>query len=138
MCIHTHIILQCPECPTADNLGFEAQKCASLPCGKVSCDRVTTRLSHRSRLCPRCNPDPSASAEQHNIWLLNERLRLKIDYLSKTAGFPEPSSIHWDAFWKGLDGIAKALFVEVWSLQGEIVWAEEEMVRDSIGAASPG
>lgn len=126
MCIHIQIILYCPHCPNTDTPGSELQKCTSMPKNKVSCHDRTTRYAHRESLCQSCTL--AEPAEVYQLKLLTERLELRIRYLEQTVGFPAPSEAAWEGFWKGLDAEARGLFVEVWSLQGEVGWRDEELM----------
>lgn len=100
-----------------------------MPKDKVSCTRVTNRYTHCEWLCDSCSP--AEAGEFNHIELLQQKLKLQIAFLEQTVGFPDPVEALWEGFLKRLDEEARGLFVQVWSLQGEIEWISEEgMMRE--------
>ncbi len=128
MCVLTETFLRCSGCPWNENLGFELIKCGLIPEGKSSCKEITTATSYRDYVCESCTPASTETVESYQIRILLEQLSSRTDFLKQTTGFPDPSSPEWQGFWKRLDKGTRDLFIEVWSLQGEIEWLHEESV----------
>lgn len=127
MCIETHILLYCPDCPNTHPLGLSLHECISRPAKSLTCPKTITRYTHQENTCPSCNPHEEPDISYIN--LLKSKLKLQVRFLEQTVGFPDPAGDEWGGFWKGLDVERRGLFVKVWSLEGEVEWVGEEVVR---------
>ena len=134
MCHINQLIARCPDCPWTTFLGLDLRKCNRPPANTTClCKTFTTSILHRPHLCAHCDSDPAETRASHQVHLLSEQIRLRIQYLRDVLGdFPDSEEGAWEEFWRGLDEGAKELFMEIWSLEGEREWLVEEGMREGV------